>query len=482
MQNQEDENIEDIIGIFETYDISVSWLSTSIGPVIVKYDFKPKSDKDILRYKAKKDDILLAITSLLHSPRIYISHSDLYGSIIIVEVPKEEPTYVYLKDCLKDLQKEKYELPIILGKDIEGKLVIKDLVDIPNILMAGATGSGKSNFIDSVILTLLTAKTSDEVKLILVDPCIKMALYEGIPHLIFPPITDLKVANTTLTWCLDEMMRRYRQLQQVHVHTLPEYNKVLGNTAMPYIVVVIDDLADLMFDSGVEVESKIQRLAQMGEIVGIHMVLATSRPMVNIITGLIKAHIPGRVAFAVATEVDSRVILDCAGAETLLGNGDMLFKDKSTPKSIRIQAPIILFDEREELIKKLKTRKCLCDNPTCAKCLLVNCNDDNCKIHTLEKKKETRQRIYYPKIKELIESRTRITPEIMKKEFHLGYKEGGDLLNEFWDDELEKYDYIYKRIKKEIEENGSLNPQFLHREFSMSMLHEMKLMDILEKK
>jgi len=190
----------------------------------------------------------------------------------------------------------------------------------------------------------------------MVDPKmgVEMGIYNGIPHLLNPVITDVSLTSNAFDWVIDEMMRRYRLLKQMHVKKLSEYNTKMGFTAMPYIVVVVDEMADLMLTSGIEVETKIQRLAQMGRAVGIHLILATQKPTVNVITGLIKSNIPGRMAFAVSTLIDSRVILDESGAETLLGNGDMLYKDQTTPRALRIQGTYTTTEDTENIIQKIK--------------------------------------------------------------------------------------------------------------------------------
>ncbi len=275
-----------------------------------------------------------------------------------IEIQNTPPHYVYAREMIKRLRKEKdkYELPLILGKDITAKTQIKDLAKIPHLLVAGATGTGKSVAINSLLTGLLMTKSPDEVKFILVDPKmgVEMAIYNGIPHLLNPVITDSEAVINALQWTIDEMMRRYRQLKQLRVKKLTEYNKKVGYLAMPYIIVVIDEMADLMLTSGVEVETKIQRLAQMGRAVGIHLILATQKPTVNVITGLIKSNIPGRMAFAVSTNMDSRVILDESGAETLLGNGDMLYKDQTTPKALRIQGTNTTTEDSEAVIASIK--------------------------------------------------------------------------------------------------------------------------------
>jgi S-DNA-T family DNA segregation ATPase FtsK/SpoIIIE len=251
---------------------------------------------------------------------------------------------------------ENYELPLILGKDITGKICIKDLGKIPHLLVAGATGTGKSVAINAIITGILMTKSPDEVKFIMIDPKmgVEMASYNGTPHLLNPVITDMELVVNALQWTIEEMMRRYRQLKQVHAKKLTEYNKKMGYTAMPYIVIVIDEMADLMLTSTTDVETKIQRLAQMGRAVGVHLILATQKPTVNVITGLIKSNIPGRMAFAVATAMDSRVILDESGAETLLGNGDMLYKDQTTPKALRIQGTYTSTEDSENVIASIK--------------------------------------------------------------------------------------------------------------------------------
>lgn len=456
--------IEDIIGIFETYDISMSCLSTSIGPVIVKYDLKFKDSEDIYKYKVKKDDIFYAISSLVKCPRIYISKSDLYESILIVEIPKKEPKYIFLKDCLKEIDLSKYEVPICLGKDCDMNIVTKDFVKMGGVLMSGATGTGKSVLINSFIYTILFSKTPDEIKFIMIDPKItELEFYDEIGHLLFPVIIDMDKALKALTWCVKEIERREKE-----------------STKKPYIVIVVDEFADVMlFGNGSD--SKIEDIAKRGRDVGIFLLLSTSSPKESVFTKNLIDFIPVRIVGALATEEDSKRVIGEAGAEALLGNGDMIYKDMDTKEMIRVQTPYIESEEVDKLVKKLRTRECLCDNPLCAKCLLINCNDDDCKVHTQENKKKARQRVYYPGIKEMIESGTKITPKLMEERFYMGYKKGGDLLNEFWDDELEKYPYLYKRIEEEKKKNGTVNIQFIQKEFTMSPLHAMKLMKIIEK-
>jgi len=260
-----------------------------------------------------------------------------------------------LSECMKNFNKDGYEIPIVLGKDKLGEIIIKDLVDIPNILMAGATSTGKSVFINSVILTLLTTKISEEVKLMLIDPKmgVEITQYNGMPHLLSPIITDSKVANKSLAWCLDETTRRYRQLRQAHVKKITEYNKVLGHTPMPYIVIIVDEFADLVL-SGDDSEHKFQQLAQMGKIVGIHMILSTSCPKKSVFTDKLIKLIPGRIAGALATKEDSERVLDQVGAENLLGNGDMIYRNLESGELVRVQTPYSSYEDTVSVTTPLK--------------------------------------------------------------------------------------------------------------------------------
>jgi len=340
----------------KNFGIDAKVVAVAIGPTVLRFSLSISVGVKVSRIKNLSNDLALALASQTSSVRI---EAPIPGtSYVGVEIPNPTPNYVYAREMIKRLRKEqdKYELPLILGKDITAKTQIRDLAKIPHLLVAGATGTGKSVAINSLLAGLLMTKTPDEVKFIMIDPKmgVEMAIYNGIPHLLNPVITDSEAVVNALQWTIDEMMRRYRQLKQLRVKKLTEYNKKVGYLAMPYIIVVIDEMADLMLTSGADVETKIQRLAQMGRAVGIHLILATQKPTVNVITGLIKSNIPGRMAFAVATNMDSRVILDESGAETLLGNGDMLYKDQTTPKALRIQGTNTTTEDSEAIIASIK--------------------------------------------------------------------------------------------------------------------------------
>ncbi len=340
----------------KNFGIDAKVVAVAIGPTVLRFSLGISVGVKVSRIKNLSNDLALALASQSSSVRI---EAPIPGtSYVGIEIPNPTPNYVYAREMIKRLRKEqdKYELPLILGKDITAKTQIKDLAKIPHLLVAGATGTGKSVAINSLLAGLLMTKTPDEVKFIMIDPKmgVEMAIYNGIPHLLNPVITDPEAVVNALQWTIDEMMRRYRQLKQLRVKKLTEYNNKVGYLAMPYIIVVIDEMADLMLTSGADVETKIQRLAQMGRAVGIHLILATQKPTVNVITGLIKSNIPGRMAFAVATNMDSRVILDESGAETLLGNGDMLYKDQTTPKALRIQGTNTTTEDSEAIIASIK--------------------------------------------------------------------------------------------------------------------------------
>ncbi|PKN02487.1 hypothetical protein CVU76_00390 [Candidatus Dojkabacteria bacterium HGW-Dojkabacteria-1] len=343
--------------VLKNFGIAAKAVKVEIGPTVVRYALSLAADTRVAKIKSLVDN--LAVSLMINKELIRIETPIPGTSYVGIEIPNKTPNFVYAKEMARKLlsQADKYELPMILGKDIAGQTVIKDLVNIPHLLVAGATNTGKSVGINAILAGLLLTKTPDEMKLIMVDPKrVEMTPYNGIPHLLTPIITDMELVVNALNWSIEEMMRRYRMLEQARVRKITEYNKKIGYTAMPYLVIVVDEMADLMLVAGKEVEPKIQRLAQMGRAVGVHLILATQKPIVEVITGLIKSNIPGRMAFAVTSSMDSRVILDQTGAENLLGSGDMLFKDQTMPKSIRIQGTFISTEDTEDIIQQVKAQ------------------------------------------------------------------------------------------------------------------------------
>jgi DNA segregation ATPase FtsK/SpoIIIE-like protein len=346
-----------IEGVLRSFKIPAKVMEITVGPTVVRYALSIPVGVAVNRVKRQSNDIEVALRVSKGMMRI---EAPIPGtSYIGIEIPNKSPNYVYMKEMAKKLLSEadKYELPLILGRDIAGKPEIRDLVNMPHLLVAGMTRAGKSIGINSILGGLLLTKTPDELRLILVDPkMVEMEAYNGIPHLLTPVINDMELVVNALQWAITEMMKRYRMLKQVLAKNIVQYNQKMGYPAMPYLIVVIDEMADLMLVAGPEIETKVQRIAQMGRAVGIHLILATQKPVVTVITGLIKSNISGRIAYAVPSAMDSRVILDQSGAENLLGNGDMLYKDQSMSKPIRIQGCFISTEDTMDIIDQIKSQ------------------------------------------------------------------------------------------------------------------------------
>lgn len=353
-QNKEilKKNAKVIEETLKSFGVESKVTNITIGPTVVQFALKITVGTKVAKIRNLANDLALALAAPASSIRI---EAPIPGtSLVGIEIPNPTPNFVFEKEMVAQLDNkiDNYELPLILGKSVSGKHIIQDLTLLPHILVAGATGTGKSVGINAMIIGLLMTKSPDQVKFILVDPkMVEMSPYNGIPHLLTPVITDMELVVNALQWAIEEMLRRYRMLKQLGVRKIAEYNKKMGFDAMPYVVIIIDEMADLMLSTGVDVESKIVRLAQMSRAVGIHLILATQRPSVDVITGLIKANVPGRVSFSVTTAIDSRVIIDQTGAETLIGKGDMLFKSPELPKPIRVQGAYTDIKDLEKVIK-----------------------------------------------------------------------------------------------------------------------------------
>ncbi|MDD2822683.1 MAG: DNA translocase FtsK [Candidatus Daviesbacteria bacterium] len=326
------------------------------GPSVTQYALKISSGTKIAKITNLQHDLAMALAARTGTVRV---EAPIPGkSLVGIEVPNKTLEVVGLKTILAsdDMQKQKSKLAIALGRDTSSKEIIVDLAKMPHCLVAGTTGSGKSIMLNALIASLLYRNSPEELKLILVDPKrVEMSNYNGIPHLLTPVINEPEKILSALKWTMAEMDRRYKTFQAVGVRNIQGYNEMSGFQALPYIVVVIDELADLMLFAPVEVEDAITRLAQLSRATGIHLVIATQRPSVDVITGLIKANIPCRVAFTVSSMVDSRVILDSPGAEKLLGRGDMLFLPPDASKPMRIQGVFVSDAELNSLIDFLKS-------------------------------------------------------------------------------------------------------------------------------
>ena len=319
------------------------------GPAVTRFELKPAPGIKVSRITSLADDIALNLAAMSVRIEAPIPGKDAVG----VEVPNDERENVHLREVLEspEARKNPSRLAVALGKDNTGRFVIADIAKMPHALIAGATGSGKSVCINSIICSILYRASPEEVRLILIDPkVVELSVYNEIPHLLVPVVTDPRKAASALQWAVCEMTDRYKKFAALGVRGIKGYNAALpeGESPMPQIVIIIDELADLMLVAPGEVEDSIQRLTQLARAAGIHLVIATQRPSVNVITGVIKANIPVRIAFQVASQVDSRTILDAAGAEKLLGNGDMLFATSTTHR-VRVQGAWVSDDEVQKI-------------------------------------------------------------------------------------------------------------------------------------
>ena len=342
----------------EEFKISAEVTGIRKGPVVTMFEILPAPGVKLSKIVALQDNIALRLAA--KSVRIV---APIPGKRAVgIEVPNKDRAIVSFREIISQEISEfkKMAVPVILGKDIQGEAQVIDLAKTPHLLIAGSTGSGKSVCVNSLILSILYKRSPQQVKLILVDPkIVELKLYNDIPHLLTPVITEPKRALQSLQYCLCEMERRYALLDGLGVRDIISYNRRveerhIAAEKLPYIVVIIDEFADLMATTGKELESTIARLCAMSRAVGIHLVLATQRPSIDVITGLIKANIPSRIAFAVASKVDSRIIIDQVGAEKLLGRGDMLFVSAANPVPIRIQGTFVNDDEVERVVSFVK--------------------------------------------------------------------------------------------------------------------------------
>lgn len=327
------------------------------GPAVTRFELQPAPGVKVSRITSLSDDIALNLAA----ERVRIEAPIPGKAAVGVEVPNDKVETVSLRDVLESAEARRHpsRLAVGLGKDNSGRYIVADIAKMPHVLIAGQTGSGKSVCINSIIVSILYRATPDEVKLILIDPkVVELSIYNGIPHLIAPVVTDPKKAASALDWAVAEMTSRYKKFAERGVRDIKGYNKALedGEKPMPQIVIIIDELADLMMVAPGEVEDSICRLAQLARAAGMHLVIATQRPSVNVITGIIKANIPTRIAFSVASQVDSRTMIDHGGAEKLLGNGDMLFVPSGINKPMRVQGAWVSDQEVHAVTEYIKQR------------------------------------------------------------------------------------------------------------------------------
>lgn len=342
-----------------SFGVEAKVVNVSRGPAVTRYELQPSPGVKVSKIVNLADDISLNLAA--SGVRI---EAPIPGKAAIgIEVPNKEVEAVFLKEVIasKEFKDHSSRLAFSLGKDISGQNMVADIGKMPHLLVAGATGSGKSVCINSIIVSLLYKASPSEVKLLMVDPkVVELGIYNGIPHLLIPVVTDAKKAAGALNWAVQEMVNRYKLFAEKGVRDVKGYNSMVNSEAgeepLPQIVIIIDELADLMMVAPNDVEDAICRLAQMARAAGMHLVIATQRPSVDVITGVIKANIPSRIAFAVSSQVDSRTILDMAGAEKLLGKGDMLFYPVGEPKPIRVKGTFVSDKEVESVVEFIKSQ------------------------------------------------------------------------------------------------------------------------------
>ncbi|WP_183030511.1 DNA translocase FtsK [Helicobacter pylori] len=358
-ENEIDQKIQDLLSKLRTFKIDGDIIRTYSGPIVTTFEFRPAPNVKVSRILGLSDD--LAMTLCAESIRIQapIRGKDVVG----IEIPNSQSQIIYLREILESelFQKSSSPLTLALGKDIVGNPFITDLKKLPHLLIAGTTGSGKSVGVNAMILSLLYKNPPDQLKLVMIDPkMVEFSIYADIPHLLTPIITDPKKAIGALQSVAKEMERRYSLMSEYKVKTIDSYNEQAKNNgveAFPYLIVVIDELADLMMTGGKEAEFPIARIAQMGRASGLHLIVATQRPSVDVVTGLIKTNLPSRVSFRVGTKIDSKVILDTDGAQSLLGRGDMLFTPPGTNGLVRLHAPFATEDEIKKIVDFIKAQK-----------------------------------------------------------------------------------------------------------------------------
>jgi S-DNA-T family DNA segregation ATPase FtsK/SpoIIIE len=348
------ENAETLRKKLQDFEVEGRIVQVSPGPIITSYEFEPAAGIKISRVVNLADDLALS----LKTSAVRIVGPIPGRGTVAVEVPNAEAAFVYLREIFAstDFAETRRRLPLALGKDVTGGPVVSDLAAMPHLLVAGATGTGKSVGLNAMICSILYKMTPAEVRFLMIDPKrLELSVYEGIPHLLSPVVTDAREASARLRWIVGKMDERYKELQTKQVRNIEGYNKAVAPEArLPYWVVVIDELADLMMVSAGEVQNALVRLAQIARAVGIHLIIATQRPSVDVVTGLIKANFPTRIAFQMASKVDSRTVLDSNGAEQLLGRGDMIFVPPGANKQMRVHGAWVGDDEVKAICEFLR--------------------------------------------------------------------------------------------------------------------------------
>ena len=420
-QQRNSKKLEETLMLF---GIEAKVVNVSVGPTITRYELQPKAGVKVSKILNLSDDLALALAAVA---AIRIEAPIPGTSLIGIELPNAETDMVSFRSVLesKAFFEAKSKLSFVLGKDVSGKPMISDISRMPHMLVAGSTGSGKSVCINGLICSILFKATPDEVKFIMIDPkMVELSIYNDIPHLLIPVVTDMKKAPYALSWAVNEMNRRYKLFAENRVRDINGYNELEETEEkMPRIVIIVDELADLMMVSPNEVEDAICRLAQMARACGMHLVLATQRPSVDVITGLIKSNIPSRIAFAVSSQVDSRTILDGVGAEKLIGKGDMLYSPQGLSKPQRIQGAFISDGEVKDIVEFISAQF-----PK-KRSLTIDIIEETMQQKDEEKKEKETD----PIIEEVIEfaqSNGQISTSLVQRKFRLGYNRASRIIDE----------------------------------------------------
>ncbi len=410
------------------FSISGEIKRVSAGPVVTLYEFEPTAGIKTSKIINLSEDIARNTSSI--STRVATVPGK---STIGIEIPNKVRENVALKEIIssKEFNNKDIKIPITLGKSISGFPIVGDLVSMPHLLIAGTTGSGKSVCINTLILSILYRHKPDDCKLIMIDPkMLELSIYQGIPHLLTPVITEPKKATTALKWVVKEMEKRYREMTEIGVRNISGFNDKASSESkkkMPYIVVIVDEMADLMMIAGKEIENYIQRLAQMARAAGIHIVMATQRPSVDVITGTIKANFPTRISFQVTSKIDSRTILGEQGAELLLGNGDMLFMS-SASRIIRIHGPYV----SEKEIERVSTFLRLQGSPTYIEEVTRIEEQENDEVVLNSEGKDE----LYNKAVEIIKTEGKASTSFLQRKLGIGYNRAARIIDQMEEEKI----------------------------------------------
>lgn len=423
-------NTEVLESTFKSFGVHVIVKKAVLGPTVTRYEVQPAVGVKVSKIVNLVDDLALALAAKDIRIEAPIPGKPLIG----IEVPNRTTSAVSFKDVMlhQDSKAKDISLDVPLGKDVEGKVISADLRKMPHLLIAGSTGSGKSVAINTIITSILMKSYPEDVKLVLIDPkMVELSVYNGIPHLLIPVVTDAKLATNALRKTVKEMERRYQLFAAGGVRNITEYNqKVAENNAdktnsvmekLPYIVVIVDELSDLMMVAGHDVEDAIVRLAQMARAAGIHMILATQRPSVDVITGLIKANVPSRISFAVSSGVDSRTILDQVGAEKLLGRGDMLFLPIGAAKPERVQGAFISVNEVEKVVSWVKEQQEAVYNED----MIPSKNDSESQIDGEDEPEDE----FYDQAVALVRKQQSASVSMLQRRFRIGYNRAARIVD-----------------------------------------------------